>query len=164
MTESHRVSEPKPAKDGNGTVRQVRQNRRKIGELRTYKLPTGRRLNIFHSPRRTDQRLHERQAWTVDVDTVSALRNYGLTHVLLTVEDGTKLLAPAALFGPEGLSLGVEKRVQSTPGRPLPTQYVVPDALWQISLPPDEQRSESMLQQVRIKRGRLPKAAGLKAA
>lgn len=157
MTDSHRVSEPKPAKDGNGTVRQVRQNRRKIGELRTYKL-AGKRLNIFQSPRRTDQRLHERQAWTVDVDTVSALRNYGLSHVLLLVEDGTKLLAPATLFGPDGLARGVEKRVQSTPGRPLPTQYVVPDALWHISLPPVEQRSEEMLKQVRIKRGRLPKA------
>ncbi|QFZ84530.1 hypothetical protein GFK26_18040 [Variovorax paradoxus] len=158
MADSHRISEPKPAKDGNGTVRQVRQNRRKIGELRTYKLATGKRLNIFHAPRRTDQRLHDRQAWTVDVDTVSALRNYGLTHVLLMVEDGTKLLAPATLFGPEGLARGVEKRVQTTPGRPLPTQYVVPDALWHISLPPPEQRSEEMLKQVRIKRGRLPKA------
>jgi hypothetical protein len=147
----HSISEEKPAPDGG--VRQVKRRfgrgMRKYGEIHRQRTAPGQpRRSVYWAPRKTDDKLVADQAWTVPTATVDELRNYGVTHIGLVVEDGTLLLAPFDLFGRAGLEQGVTKR------RIKEELWIVPEALFEVARPAAEVREATMLDVMQIKGNR----------
>jgi hypothetical protein len=143
-----RVSEPKPDPGGLWSVRLVKRDRRLCGKIHVYKR---RRLNIYFTPRQTDEFFFTDQAWGVDAGIVQSLRAYGVTYIMLLIEDGTKMLAPIGLFGIAGEASGVMRKKDKN-GM---VQFRVPESLFSIRRPPKDESEEALLARMHIKgRGR----------
>jgi hypothetical protein len=148
------------AKVGPGyTYKRVRFKRKNYGEIRTYDRD-GKKLNIYWAKRKTDEKFHADESWAVDVDTVAALRPYNIAFIGILVEDGTKLLAPASLFShsPESKDKGVVIRNYSkhigAKGKLGALQYYVPERLFAIAKPPEEERVATLTKRMHISKTR----------
>jgi hypothetical protein len=150
-----KVSEPKPSKDGPWTTRVVKRDRKFYGELRSYNRG---RLNVYWAHRRTDEYFRADESWAIDVDTINVLKAYRVTHVGILVEDGTKLLAPIELFGPDGKLRGVTVRNYSkhvgAKGKTGELQWYVPEKLFVMRRPPEDLREETLIERMHIAKGR----------
>lgn len=146
-----KVGEPKPDPSGLWTSRTVKRNRCFYGEIRSYKR---RRINVYWAHRRTDEFFFADQSWAVDVDTINAIKAFGVSHVGILVEDGTKLLARIELFGPLGKEKGVQVRNYSNhkgaKGKLGALQYYVPEALFAIKRPPLDERELALIERMRL--------------
>lgn len=149
-----RVGEAKP--DGAARTRKVTRNRKNYGTIVHYPGPD--RVSIYWTQRRTDQFHQKEKSWLVEADTISAVRLYGVTHVGLLIEDGTKLLVRIDAFGPEGLEKGVQRKLSAEYidpwGRRGAMCWYVPDAMWSRAQPGDDERREAILRQMHVKRSR----------
>lgn len=143
------VSDPKPSADGKCSVRVVKRNRRRYGEIRCYR-NGATRLNVYWLPRRTDDYQRTTEAWAVDVESVEAVRPYGVTHVGLEVEDGTRLLTAIGVFGFAGKEQGVIVKKHRVGNRG-EHRWHVPERLWSVRRPPEDQREEALLERMRIR-------------
>lgn len=145
-----KVSDPKPC--GLYTSRVVKRDRKFYGEIRSYR---GGRLNIYWAHRRTDEYFRVDESWAIDVDTVTTVKAYGVTHIGVLVEDGTRLLAPIAIFGPAGKAQGVTCRNYSkhvgAKGKLGALQWYVPERLFVVHRPPEDRREETLLERMAIK-------------
>ena len=150
-----RISEPKL--DGDTKVRKVRRDRKDYGEIRYYPGPT--KTAIYWTRRRTDQFHRQQASWMVDADTVQAIKLYGVTHVGLLIEDGTKLLTPIATFGAAGQGAGAQLMRSNTYVDPRGHRgamcWHIPLPLWAQALAPQEVRQEHILAQMHLKRSRI---------
>lgn len=152
-----RVSEPKQV--GAIKVRKVTRDRKNYGRIEFY---PEKKLGIYWTERRTDQFHQRERSWLFDCDTISAVRQYGVTHVGICVEDSTKLLIRVSAFGPEGMEQGVQRKVSNEyvdpRGRRGALCWYVPADLFAVSLPDDEVRQQAMLALMRLKRERITRA------
>lgn len=144
----HSISEEKLLPEGG--IRQVKRRfgrgLRKVGYIERQRVEPGQsRRSVFWTSRKTDEKLVADQAWSVPVTTIEEIRNYGVTHVGLRVEDGSELLAGMDLFGPAGLERGVQRRKVGE------LQWVIPEGLFQVTLPPQEVRQQTLLEVMQIK-------------
>lgn len=151
----HSISEEKPLPDGGGmrlVKRRFGRGLRKYGWIERHRTPAGEpRRSVFWAPRKTDEKMVSEQAWLVPTATVDELRNYGVTHVVLAIEDGSQLQVPFGLFGPKGMEQGVRK----LPARPgLEAAWAVPESLFEVTLPAREVREQTMLELMQVKPGR----------
>jgi hypothetical protein len=143
--------------EGAQKVRKVRRNRKNYGEIRYYP----GRITIYWAKRRTDQYHRAIGGWLVDADTISAIKLYGVTHVGLLIEDGTKLLTPIATFGTVGKEQGAQCMRSNTYvdewGNRGAMCWHIPQALWAHKQPDEDTRHAYMMEQMHIKRGRSSK-------
>jgi hypothetical protein len=141
---STKVGEPKPDAGGHWTTRLVKRDRRLVGEIRSYR---ARKLTIYWAHRSTGDFQRVDESWMIEADTLSVVRAYGISHVGVLVEDGTRLLAPIALFGPAGIEGGVkiQKATLSHPQR-----WRIPERLWSVRKPPEDLRAEALIGRMHI--------------
>jgi hypothetical protein len=150
-----RVADPKPHPSGLGTMRKVTRRRCNYGFIMNYGVGSTRPGTVVYwARRRTDEFFHKDGSWAVDVDTIAAVKPYGVKFIGIEVEDGTRLLAPIDIFGPKGKDLGVyvlnySQRVGPS-GKTGALQFYVPERLWAKKLPPQPVRQANMLKQVAI--------------
>lgn len=145
-----KVSEPKL--EAGERVRKVSRNRKSYGEIRAY--PEG--PVIYWTKRRTDEFHRQANAWMLECDTISAVKLYGVTHVGLLIEDGTKALIDIAAMSPAGIERGVLRQRSNSYVDPRGVRgamvWLVPDALWAKKYPPSDERHQAMLRQMRVGR------------
>lgn len=139
-------------------VRKVRRNRKNYGEIRYH--PD--KVTVYWAKRRTDQFHRLTGSWLIDADTISAVKLYGVTHVGLEIEDGTKMLTRIGTFGPEGVEKGAQRARSNSYvdewGNRGAMCWHIPTALWAVQEPPEKLKTEFMLAQMHIKRGRQRKS------
>ena len=147
-----RVGEPK--QDGKEKVRKVRRNRKNYGEIRYYP----NKISVYWANRRTDQYHRRFGGWLIDADTISAVKMYGVTHVGLLIEDGTKLLTSIKTFQPGTAAVREKSNAYVDEwGNRGAMCWHIPSSLWATIEPSEEIRHAYMLEQMRIKRSRLRK-------
>lgn len=148
-----RVSEPKV--EGTHKVRKVRRNRKDYGEIRYYP----GKITVYWAKRRIDQYHRQFGGWLVDADTITAVKLYGVTHVGLIIEDGSKLLTPISTFAP---GTGAVKQRSNTYvdewGNRGAMCWHVPTALWAVKEPEEQEKVAYIMQEMHIKRGRVRKS------
>lgn len=148
-----RVSEIK--QDGPEKVRKVTRNRKSYGQIRYYN-----KCAVYWTCRSADQIHRLSNSWLVEADTISAVKLYGISHVGIELDDGTKLLTKIATFGPEGKERGVRCERSNTYVDPWGNRgamcWHIPVSLWAVQLPPEDVRQQTLLGQMRIKRSRAP--------
>lgn len=150
-----KVGELKPHPSGLWATRAVKRQRKFYGEIRSYKRV---KMSVYFAHRRTDEEFRELEAWAFDVETISAIKCYGVTHVGVLVEDGRRYLLPIELVGPAGKDMGVvvldySKTVGTAPrakGKLGARQYYVPMRLFVSVIPPIEEREESLIERMHL--------------
>jgi hypothetical protein len=142
---STKVGEPKRA--GTHTVRMVRRHRRKAGEIHSFK---GLRLNIYWMPRRTDEYIRADESWAIPAETISAIRAYGVTHVGMLIEDGTRMLIHMDAFGQAGKDKGVTYKSHGKHPFTGGMHWHIPERLFAVKRPPEDMREESLTERMRI--------------
>ena len=156
-----RVSEAKP--EGSIRVRKVTRNRKNYGKIEHH--PGPERVAIYWTTRRTDQFHFKEKSWLVEADTISAVKLYGVTHVAILVEDGTKLMTPISTFGPEGLEAGAQRKKSAEYVDPWGHRgamcWYVPESMWEKTEPEEEDRREALLAQMHLKRSRISRKSVL---
>jgi hypothetical protein len=142
MSSSIKVGEPKPSADKTYSTRKVRRYRKKVADIQSY---MGRRLSVLWVYLDTGAYNHQVERWRVPGDIVYAARNYGVTHVGLVIEDGTKMLAPVTTFqhwtAPPGVSLE-----RSNGGI---TGYLVPEHMFAVKRPDDLTREQALIDRMK---------------
>jgi hypothetical protein len=152
-----RVSEPKVV--AGLKTRKVSRNRKNYGVI-TYEAPSasGDKIVIYKTTRKLDQYHRLTVGWLVEADTISAIKLYGVTHVLIEVENGVKLLMPIEVFGPEGLAQGVVRAKSNTYvdpwGRRGAICWHIPESLMAKAEPDEYVMVENLLARMHIKRDR----------
>lgn len=153
-----KVSEPK--QDGNIKVRKVRRNRKNYGEIRYYNKGV---VAVYWSSRRNDQFHRLEQSWLFEADTISAVRNFGITHVGIHVEDGTVLLTRASTFTKEGMELGAQRKRSNTYVDPFGNRgamcWYIPMPMWSVREPPELIKHEFVMREMHLKRARIRKSS-----
>lgn len=148
-----KVSEPKT--EGAHKVRKVRRNRKNYGEIRYYP----GKVVVYWAHRRTDQYHRQFGGWLVDADTISAVKLYGVTHVGLIIDDGSKLLTPIGTFTP---GTGAVKQRSNTYvdewGNRGAMCWHVPTSMWAVKQPAEEVRAAFIMGEIHLKRGRVRKS------
>lgn len=148
-----RIGEPR--QEGPQKVRKVRRNRKDYGELRYYP----GKITVYWTKRSLDQYHRQFGGWLVDADTISAIKLYGVTHVGLLVEDGSKLLTPISTFSPgtEAVKQRSNTYIDERGNRGAMCWHV-PTSLWAVKEPPEDVKSAFLMEQMHIKRGRRSKS------
>lgn len=154
-----KVSEPK--EDAfKQRFRKVTRDRKKYGEIRYYKAA---KVAVYWTDRRQDQYHRHIGGWMFEEDTISAVKNYGVTHVGVHVEDGTVLLTPISTFSKAGIEKGAVRERSNTYvdqwGRRGAICWHIPDALWARREPPEEIKLAYLREQMHVKRTRVRKSA-----
>lgn len=152
-----KVSEPK--QDGLQRTRKVTRNRKSYGEIRYYNKG---QVAVYWSTRRVDQYHRIETSWTFEANVISAVKNYGVTHVGIRVEDGTVLLTPIAAFSQRGLELGAQRKRSNSYVDPFGNRgalcWFIPLGMWAVREPPDEVKHEFVMREMHIKRSRIRKS------
>lgn len=150
-----RVSEPKLV---NGIkVRKVTRNRKSYGEIHYHDATV-----IYWTKRRGDELHRLSNSWMVECDTIAAIKLYGVTHVGVIADDGVRFLTAIAVFSPQGIEQGALRQRSNSYidpfGRRGALCWHIPLALWARSELPEEMRHQTILEQMRIKRGRVSRS------
>lgn len=136
------VGELKPVEGKPYDMRKVRRYRKRVAEIHSYK---GVRRSILWVYATTADYKRATERWRVPNDIVSVARNFGLTHVGLSVEDGTLMLTSIATCSwnhpPEVI------KEMSNGGC---CAYLVPEQLFAIRKPPEDNREEALIKRMKI--------------
>lgn len=142
----YRISEPK-LKDG-VWVRGVRLGGHLYGtiERRQNKPGEPKDLPIYWAKRNHSQYQLATGGWAIAPGLIVALRQFAVAKFAIRLEDGTEYLTPMASFMEEGKLLGSEiKEI-----RPSLKLWHIPAHLWEVRLPPEEERTLAMLKKMRL--------------
>ena len=142
MSSAIKIGELKPGKDKSYSVRKVRRYRKKVADIQSY---LAKRLSVLWVYLETGAYNHALERWRVPGDVVYAARNYGITHVGLVIEDGTRMLAPVTTFqhwtAPPGVTL--EKAQGGITG------YLVPEHLFAVTRPEKHTREQALIDRMK---------------
>ncbi len=145
MSFEQRVSEAKPSKCGTFTVRTVKFGNKVFGHIESPKAKPGIQSFGTYWGSHAAIRVSERDAGLhVARNILGGLRTYGVAFVGLRLTDGTTYLAKL-----DGL---FDRTV--VPIDPTKAYIVVPSALWERTLPPEDERVANTLSKMRVAGGR----------
>jgi len=151
-----KVGEPKV--EGKQRVRKVRRSRKDYGEIRFYP----NKVVVYWAKRRTDQYHRLIGGWLVEADTIAAVKLYGVTHVGLVIEDGSRVLTRINTFSSVGTAKGAQKTRSNTYvdewGNRGAICWHVPMTLWAHNEPPEAVKHAFMMEQMHLKRCRKTKS------
>lgn len=142
----YRVSEPK-LKDG-VWERGVRLGGKVYGHIRREVTKPGepKAPPIYWAKRNHSQYQLPNAGWAIAPGLVVALRPFGVQKFAICLDDGTEYLTPMSSFLEEGRAQGAELKEI----RPSLKLWHIPAHLWEVRLPPEEDRVLFTLKKMRV--------------
>lgn len=142
----YRISEPK-LKDG-AWVRSVRLGGKVYGHIRREATKPGepKAPPIYWAKRNHSQYQLPNSGWAIAPGLVVALRPFGVRQFAICLDDGSVFITPMTSFLEGGRALGSELKEI----RPSLKLWHIPAHLWEVRLPPEDERALFTIKKMRI--------------